>query len=227
MAHTSQNQLKCHITFVYFFAASSPVPVPQPPPTPSLTQILCTQNKLPTVSSHDKIVYSTNYHATQTDIFAHSLDEQLCHSDHNNTAWLVIQQRGPAYQTENIENFNRSWADYKHGFGQLNGEFWYGNDLLHKLTQDDDIELLIVLEDWNGEKLQLNYDLFRIDSEEFNYNLIVGEPKFNDHKLDAMYSHSNQDFSTFDRQNDKTNYGGVNGCCSCAVSYGSGWWFNG
>ena len=31
-------------------------------------------------------------------------------------------------------NFNRSWADYKVGFGSLDGEFWLGNEILRQLT---------------------------------------------------------------------------------------------
>ncbi|KAL1403003.1 hypothetical protein pipiens_000931, partial [Culex pipiens pipiens] len=38
---------------------------------------------------------------------------------------------------------------------------------------------------------------------------------------DAMSYHNDQDFSTFDRANDKSN-----GSFACALTYGSGWWFN-
>ena len=34
-------------------------------------------------------------------------------------------------------NFNRSWADYKDGFGSMDGEFWLGNEILHKLTDTE------------------------------------------------------------------------------------------
>lgn len=156
----------------------------------------------------------------------HSLNRQRCHRDTANAHWLVIQSRGAISNSGFVENFNRSWMDYKNGFGDLNGDFWYGNDLLHRLTRDDDMELRVSLTAWNGSKLDLDYGLFRVDSEQYNYNLIIGDPKFNDLQFDSMSYHNNQDFSTFDRRNDKTDLDGMAGCCSCAISYGGGWWFN-
>jgi len=41
----------------------------------------------------------------------------------------VIQRR-----KDGSENFNRPWADYEKGFGNLNGEFWYGLKALQKLA---------------------------------------------------------------------------------------------
>ena len=32
-------------------------------------------------------------------------------------------------------DFNKNWADYEEGFGNLNTEFWYGLAAMHCLTQ--------------------------------------------------------------------------------------------
>lgn len=190
-------------------------------------KILCDQFNFP--EPKETIVHSKDHLRYSLDHGKHSLHEQLCHVDSDGTAWLVIQRRGLEFHHANQrrpENFNASWNDYKHGFGDLNGEFWYGNDLLNSLTHDDDIELRIIIENWNGTIMELEYGLFRIDSEQFNYNLMIGEPKFDNETLDSMSYHNNQGFSTFDRRNDKAIIDKSSGCCSCAVSYGSGWWFN-
>ena len=36
--------------------------------------------------------------------------------------WMVIQRRLP----NGTVNFTRCWNDYENGFGDLDGEFWYG-----------------------------------------------------------------------------------------------------
>lgn len=151
----------------------------------------------------------------------HNLNEQRCYLDTNDGNWLIIQRRGA-----NAENFNRSWVEYKNGFGDLNGDFWYGNDLLHRLTHDVDMELRVTLENCIDTTINLDYGIFRVDSEQYNYNLIIGDAKIDDIKLDSFSYHNNQDFSTFDRRNDKTLLNDTVACCSCAVSYGGGWWFD-
>ncbi|XP_071803933.1 uncharacterized protein [Asterias amurensis] len=47
----------------------------------------------------------------------------------SDTGWIVIQRR-----YDGSVNFKRSLADYKDGFGSMDGEFWLGNEILHKLT---------------------------------------------------------------------------------------------
>lgn len=55
--------------------------------------------------------------------------QQYCEFATDGSAWTVIQRRG---DFEPPENFNRSWAEYKHGFGNLSRDFWFGNDYIHK-----------------------------------------------------------------------------------------------
>ena len=38
--------------------------------------------------------------------------------------WIVIQRN----KKNSLVNFNRNWADFKKGFGNLTTEFWYGLD---------------------------------------------------------------------------------------------------
>lgn len=43
--------------------------------------------------------------------------------------WTVFQRR-----QDGSENFDRLWLDYQFGFGNLDGEFWMGNEFIHRLT---------------------------------------------------------------------------------------------
>jgi len=58
--------------------------------------------------------------------------------------WTVFQKR-----LDGSVNFYRGWADYKNGFGNLNGEFWLGLDKIHRLT-DTKNRLRVDLEDTTG-----------------------------------------------------------------------------
>ena len=58
-------------------------------------------------------------------------------------------------------NFTRSWEDYKNGFGNLHGEFWFGNDFLHKLTTANGMMLRVELEDFDGAFAYAEYLNFR------------------------------------------------------------------
>ncbi|KFV56718.1 Fibrinogen alpha chain, partial [Gavia stellata] len=69
--------------------------------------------------------------------------------------WLLIQQR-----MDGSVNFNRTWQDYKRGFGSVDGrgrgEFWLGNENIHLLTQNDTL-LRVELEDWDGNAVYAEY----------------------------------------------------------------------
>ena len=54
--------------------------------------------------------------------------------------------------------------EYEEGFGDLNGEFWYGLRALHCLTSQGQWELRIDLTHSNGSKTYLHYKKFAIGS---------------------------------------------------------------
>jgi Fibrinogen beta and gamma chains, C-terminal globular domain len=83
------------------------------------------------------------------------------------------------------------------------------------------MELRIELEDFEGNKKYAQFNLFQVAPEKLNYNLMVGGFTGKPEDDSLMY-HNDQDFSTYDRANDKSK----DTCCPCALTYGSGWWFN-
>uniref|UniRef100_UPI00358E5D3B fibrinogen-like protein 1 n=1 Tax=Myxine glutinosa TaxID=7769 RepID=UPI00358E5D3B len=141
--------------------------------------------------------------------------------------WTVFQQR-----TDGSIEFNRSWEEYKMGFGNFeahDGEFWLGNDIIHQITSQGTYILQIDLADWNGEKRFAQYQNFRIADEKKNYQLSFGE--YNGTAGDSLSGgfhpevrwwsdHLGMAFSTWDRDNDRYVEG------HCANEDKGGWWFN-
>ena len=83
--------------------------------------------------------------------------------------WTVLQKR-----QDGSVDFNRSWWDYKHGFGKLNGEFWLGLDKINRLTWRTKNKLRVDLENAAGKTAYAEYDLFAVETESKNYALSVG-----------------------------------------------------
>lgn len=151
--------------------------------------------------------------------------EVYCHQEGLLGGWLLVQQR------ESGElSFNRSWAEYRDGFGSVNslgkGEFWLGNQNLHLLTNQGDTMLKIELEDWDGVVATAEY-IARIGSEEEGY--ILHASQYVGDAGDALVmgksaqradlSSNGMRFSTFDRDQDRSE-------TNCADMYGGGWWYN-
>lgn len=70
--------------------------------------------------------------------------------------WTVIQRR-----LDGSVSFDRNWRDYRDGFGDLQSEFWLGNDHIHDLSTQADYSLRIDLEDWSNKHKHAVYQSFR------------------------------------------------------------------
>ena len=60
------------------------------------------------------------------------------------------------------------------GFGNLEGEFWLGNDNLHRLTAQGEYELRVDLSDFESESRYALYDSFGIADLSDMYRLTLG-----------------------------------------------------
>ena len=122
-------------------------------------------------------------------------------------------------------DFNRSWDEYKQGFGDASGEYWLGNEYLHYLTNSRAYKLRFDLEDWDGNTAYAEYSSFRVTSEADNYRLLLGDYSGNasddqaQDEAEGFLYHNNMQFSTYDRENDMSIYSCVND-----FDYG-GFWF--
>ena len=79
--------------------------------------------------------------------------------DHTCTGggWTVIQRR-----LGGSVPFNRTWEEYKLGFGNKDGEYWLGNENIHLLTNQKEYSLRIELQDWEGNQTFAEYSTFRL-----------------------------------------------------------------
>ena len=127
--------------------------------------------------------------------------------------WTVFQRR----QDGSID-FYRGWNDYKAGFGQLNAEFWLGNDKIHRLTASRPSSLRVELEDWKGVKVYAKYGKCNIGDEQAQYRLEVSS--YSGTAGDSLGLHNNMAFSTKDRDNDRWSSSN-----NCAVSFTGAWWY--
>ena len=83
--------------------------------------------------------------------------------------WTVFQRR-----LDGSVDFYLDWASYKNGFGNLTGEFWFGNDNLHLLTAADDVILRVDLEEFDGDIRYAEYTTFKVADESDKYRLLIG-----------------------------------------------------
>lgn len=114
-------------------------------------------------------------------------------------------------------SFNNTWNSYKSGFGDVEDEFWLGNDNIHSLTSQEENELKVDIEFFNGSCKTYYFDSFKLENEKSNYRIKIGN-SFNGHGANYFLHHDNLEFSTHDRFN---GYNKQN----CAKVHSGGWWF--
>ncbi|PIK58777.1 putative ficolin-1-like, partial [Apostichopus japonicus] len=122
--------------------------------------------------------------------------------------------------------FHRNWKSYKDGFGELDHEFWLGNDKLYDLTNQGNYQLWIDMVNRDGAPYYAKFDLFRINDESDNYTLSGLGAFSGTADTDgghpggyALSAHLNSAFSTFDRDND------IADSTNCAVTNHGAWWY--
>ena len=84
--------------------------------------------------------------------------------------WTVIQTRA-----SDEEGFNRAWIFYKLGFGDLEKDFWLGNNYIHRLTAERK-ELLLELKSFTDDDVAFAlYKSFQVSDEDDGFRLHVAE----------------------------------------------------
>ncbi|KAI8502192.1 hypothetical protein Bbelb_197800 [Branchiostoma belcheri] len=139
--------------------------------------------------------------------------EVYCDMDTDGGGWTVIQRR-----IDGTVPFNRTWEEYKRGFGNKDGEHWLGNDNIHLLTNQKDYRLQLFFLSQRKQKnltFTCSRGFFKVSNEKSNYTLDYRKGKPSgacDHLIKSAFR---QAFSTVDRDNDNLPF-------SCAKLYGGG-----
>ncbi|NXX80159.1 ANGL4 protein, partial [Urocolius indicus] len=127
--------------------------------------------------------------------------------------WTVIQRR-----TDGSVDFDQLWDAYKNGFGDLHGDFWLGLEKIHHLVQEGRYNLLIEMEDWEGNSQVVQF-IFSLGGESTAYTLNLLGP-FSGELENAIGDFRQLPFSTRDRDHD------LKADTNCAKHLSGGWWFS-
>ena len=85
--------------------------------------------------------------------------------------WTVIEQR-----MDGSVSFEVDWNNFKSGFGNFHGDYYYGNENWHMLTKGPTVkhELYFILETAGGAVSEQSYDDVSIGPESDRYRLALG-----------------------------------------------------
>ncbi|XP_040822720.1 angiopoietin-2 isoform X5 [Ochotona curzoniae] len=147
--------------------------------------------------------------------FPNSTEETkaYCDMETGGGGWTTIQRR-----EDGSVDFQRTWKEYKMGFGNPSGEHWLGNEFVSQLTNQQRYVLKIHLKDWEGNEAYSLYEHFYLSSEEFKYRIHLKGLTGTAGKISSI-SQPGNDFSTKDADNDKC-------ICKCSQMLTGGWWFD-
>uniref|UniRef100_A0A7N8XB44 Angiopoietin 4 n=1 Tax=Mastacembelus armatus TaxID=205130 RepID=A0A7N8XB44_9TELE len=137
-----------------------------------------------------------------------------CDMETSGGGWTVFQRR-----FNGSVDFQRSWKEYKMGFGDVLGEHWLGNEVLYLLTSQGQYSLRVEVRDWEGNPAHAQYDRFSLASEKQQYRLYLRGYTGTAGRQSSLATHGTG-FSTRDQDNDNCDH------CKCALMLTGGWWFD-
>lgn len=150
-------------------------------------------------------------------IYGTSIDV-YCDMETAGGGWTVFQRRGDFKRPKDY--FYKDWKSYKEGFGDIEEDFWLGNDNIFALTNQKLYSARFDMKSVEGIFSYAQYDKFWIDDENQQYTLHIAD--YSGDAGDSMIKdHDNSKFSTKDREND------IQPAQFCAQLYKGGWWYGG
>ncbi|XP_066968795.1 angiopoietin-4-like isoform X2 [Macrobrachium rosenbergii] len=138
-----------------------------------------------------------------------------CDMETDGGGWTVFMTRQPA---DVPLGFNRSWSEYRSGFGDASGEFWLGNAHLHTMTSSREYALRMDAHLASGDVKFSAWNFFRVSTEVDRFRLSLSA--YSDEstsRSNCLPNVNGRFFTTYDRDYDETTG-------NCAVTQGGGFW---
>ena len=155
--------------------------------------------------------------------FPNSTKTVYCDQDTYGGGWTVFLRN-----KHSLVTFDKNWNEYKSGFGNIEYDFWLGNEYLYNITtlhnshSSKTVELYVSIVDLNDKIYYAKYNNFAILSEASKYTLHV--PHHSKGTMgDSLERHNNMKFTTKVSHNDN----GEVFFWNCASrNNGCQWWFD-
>nr|Q9U8W8.1 RecName: Full=Techylectin-5A; Flags: Precursor [Tachypleus tridentatus]BAA84188.1 techylectin-5A [Tachypleus tridentatus] len=138
-----------------------------------------------------------------------------CDMETDGGGWTVIQRRGNYGNPSDY--FYKPWKNYKLGFGNIEKDFWLGNDRIFALTNQRNYMIRFDLKDKENDTRYAIYQDFWIENEDYLYCLHIGN--YSGDAGNSFGRHNGHNFSTIDKDHDTHE-------THCAQTYKGGWWYD-
>ncbi|CAL4228375.1 unnamed protein product, partial [Meganyctiphanes norvegica] len=143
----------------------------------------------------------------------------LCIQTINGGGWTVISHRDENY--DNPTDFNKTFEEYAEGFGDVNYDFYIGNEVIHSLTDSTMNELWVDIEDIKGRTGYAHYKYFHVgpkDPLQDKPPYMMDSGFYEGTIGEGLGYHNGMGFSTWDQDSDIFS-------SNCARDIGGGWWY--
>ena len=138
----------------------------------------------------------------------------FCEMGDDGKGWTVMQRR-----VDDSVDFERPWADFAAGFGDLDGNLWLGLDYIHRITSSEDHKLKVQMEAFNGDSAYAVYDTFGVGdaASKFILTLAGYSGTAGDSLTPSSHNLNGYKFTTYDNDNDDID-------SNCAIKYKGAFW---
>ena len=154
-------------------------------------------------------------HVLKTSTFSTALAYCDMERDHKGGAWMLFMRK---IKSSNFDEhfFDKDMKSYEEGFGDLEGEVWYGLKPLNHLLTDSNTtwELKVNLTFENRTDMSVTYDKFSVGDSDSSYTLSVSDPSV---RYEGLTIFDGNKFSAKDTKNTDRD---------CTADCHGGWWYH-